>query len=102
VQTEIQDLVDYKEYNIINCLFQLAMLAKKELQGRQSTKSKNSFPPRTTSTTPSRAATSSGAHSSMTPSASRTPSTSLPPFGAALALQSRVSLLFCRESLQEI
>jgi hypothetical protein len=28
---EIQDIVDYKEYNIINRLFQLAMLTKKEL-----------------------------------------------------------------------
>nr|ABI15170.1 unknown [Phyllostachys edulis] len=30
-----QDIVDYKEYNDINRLFQLAYLAEKELQGRQ-------------------------------------------------------------------
>jgi hypothetical protein len=29
-RTEIQDIVDYKEYNTINCLFQLAILAEKE------------------------------------------------------------------------
>jgi hypothetical protein len=29
--TEIQDIVDYKEYNNVNHLFQLAMLAEKEL-----------------------------------------------------------------------
>jgi hypothetical protein len=33
LRTKIQDIVDYKEYNIVNHLFQLAMLAKKELQG---------------------------------------------------------------------
>jgi hypothetical protein len=32
--TKIQDIVDYKEYSIVNHLFQLAMLVKKELQGR--------------------------------------------------------------------
>jgi hypothetical protein len=31
--TEIQDIIDYKEYNTVNRLFQLAMLAEKELQG---------------------------------------------------------------------
>jgi hypothetical protein len=31
LHTKIQDLVDYKEYNTINRLFQLVMLAKKEL-----------------------------------------------------------------------
>jgi hypothetical protein len=31
LHTKIQDIVDYKEYNIVNHLFQLAMLAKKEL-----------------------------------------------------------------------
>jgi hypothetical protein len=35
LRTEIKDIVDYKEYNIVNHLFQLAMLAKKELQGCQ-------------------------------------------------------------------
>jgi hypothetical protein len=35
LRREIQDIVDYKEYHFIQCLFQLAMLAKKELQGHQ-------------------------------------------------------------------
>ena len=34
LRTEIQDIVDYKEYNTINRLFQLALLVEKELQGR--------------------------------------------------------------------
>jgi hypothetical protein len=33
LRIEIQDIVDYKEYNSVNHLFQLAMLAEKELQG---------------------------------------------------------------------
>jgi hypothetical protein len=33
LRTEIQDIVDYKEYNTVNHLFLLAMLAEKELQG---------------------------------------------------------------------
>jgi hypothetical protein len=33
LRTEIQDIVDYKEYNTLNRLFQLAMLAEKEVQG---------------------------------------------------------------------
>jgi hypothetical protein len=33
LRTKIQDIVDYKEYNTVNYLFQLAMLAEKELQG---------------------------------------------------------------------
>jgi hypothetical protein len=80
--TEIHDIIDYKEYNIVNRLFQLAMLAEKELQDHQSMKTKTSFTPRPASTT--KTATSSGARSSMTPSASRalsmlsTPSTTGP------------------------
>jgi hypothetical protein len=35
LRTEIQDIVHYKEYNTVNHLFQLAMLAEKELQGHQ-------------------------------------------------------------------
>jgi hypothetical protein len=31
---DIQDIVDYKEFNTVNQLFQLAMFAEKELQGR--------------------------------------------------------------------
>jgi hypothetical protein len=41
--TEIQDIIDYMEYNIVNHLFQLAMLAEKELQGRQLMKTKTSL-----------------------------------------------------------
>jgi hypothetical protein len=33
LRTEIHDIIDYKEYNIVNHMFQLAMLAEKELQG---------------------------------------------------------------------
>jgi hypothetical protein len=82
--TEVQDIVDYKEYNIVNHLFQLAMLGEKELQGHQLMKTKTSFMPRSTSTAPSRTATPLRVHSSMTnlasrpPSASSTPSTIVP------------------------
>jgi hypothetical protein len=77
--TEIQNIVDYKEYNTINHLFQLAMLAKKELQDHQPMKMKTSFTPCSTSMAPSMTATPSGAHSSMTNLASRPPSTSSKP-----------------------
>jgi hypothetical protein len=53
LRTEIQDIIDYKEYNTVNHLFQLAILAEKELQGRQPTRVKSSFTPRHPSTTPS-------------------------------------------------
>jgi hypothetical protein len=45
LHAEIQDIVDYKEYNNVNHLFQLAMLAEKELQGCQTIKTKTSFMP---------------------------------------------------------
>ena len=35
LRREIQDIVDYKEFTTVNQLFQLAMLAEKELQGRK-------------------------------------------------------------------
>jgi hypothetical protein len=35
LRQEIQDIVKYKEYHSIQCLFHLSMLAEKELQGRQ-------------------------------------------------------------------
>jgi hypothetical protein len=79
LRTEIQDIVDYKEYNIVNRLFHLAMLAEKELQGCQLMKTKTSFMPCSTSTAPSRTAMPSGSHSSMTNSASQPPSTSSTP-----------------------
>jgi hypothetical protein len=44
LRTEIQDIVDYKEYNDVNHLFQIGMLAKKELQGHQLMKMKTSSP----------------------------------------------------------
>jgi hypothetical protein len=72
--TEIQDIADYKEYNTINRLFQLAMLVEKELQGRQSTRLKSSFTPRHTLTTPSTSRALAIAHCSMTPSTSHAPS----------------------------
>jgi hypothetical protein len=31
LRTKIRDIIDYKEYNIVNRLFQLAMLVEKEL-----------------------------------------------------------------------
>ena len=31
---DIRDIVDYKEFNTVNQLFHFAMLAEKELQGR--------------------------------------------------------------------
>jgi hypothetical protein len=35
LRREIHDIVDYQEYHSIQCLFQLAMLEEKELQGHQ-------------------------------------------------------------------
>ena len=56
LRREIQDIVDYKKVNAVNQLFQFAMLAEKELQGReQQGKSKVS-----TSTYMPRSAPSSG------------------------------------------
>jgi hypothetical protein len=81
--TEIQDTVDYKEYNTVNHLFHLAMLAEKELQGRQPTKTKTSFTPHPASMAPSRTAIPTGTRSSMTPSVSRAPSTLSTPFAIA-------------------
>jgi hypothetical protein len=75
--TEIHDIVSYKEYNTVNCLFQLATLAEKELEGHKTTKTKTSFMPSSAPTAPSRIAMPSEARSSMTLSASRAPSTSL-------------------------
>jgi hypothetical protein len=79
LRTEIQDIVDYKEYNTVNRLFQLAMLAEKELQGRQPTRVKSSFTPHHPSTTPSTSHASATAHFLMTPLTSRAPSTSTTP-----------------------
>jgi hypothetical protein len=70
------NIVDNKEYNTVKRLFQLGMLAEKELQGHQPMKTKIYFMPHSTSTAPSRTATPSGAHSSTTDLASQPPSTS--------------------------
>jgi hypothetical protein len=87
LQTEIQDIVDYKEYNTINRLFHLAMLAEKELQGRQLTRLKSSFMPHHTLTTPSTSRAPATAHFSMTISTSCAPSTSMTPPPAPRALE---------------
>jgi hypothetical protein len=79
LRTKIQDIVDYKEYNTVNHLFQLAMLAEKELQGQQLTRLKSSFTPHHTSTTPSTSHAPATTHFSMTPSTSCAPSTSTTP-----------------------
>jgi hypothetical protein len=79
LRTEIQDIIDYKEYNTVNHLFQLAMLAEKELHGRQSTTLKSSFTPRHTSMTPSTSRAPGTTRISMTPSTSCVPSTSTAP-----------------------
>jgi hypothetical protein len=84
LHTEIQDDVDYKEYNIVNHFFQLAKLAKNELQGCQPMKMKTSFTPCLASTTPSRTARPPGSRSLMTPLALCPPSTSSTPSAIAL------------------
>jgi hypothetical protein len=85
LQTKIQDIIDYKEYNTGNRLFQLAMLAEKELQGQQLTRVKNSFTPRHTSMTPSTSCAPATTHFLTTPSTSRAPSTSTTPPAAPRA-----------------
>jgi hypothetical protein len=79
LQTKIQDIIDYKEYNTVNHLFQLAMFPEKELQGQQPTRVKSSFTPCHPSMTPSTLRAPAIAHFSMTPSTSRAPSTSTTP-----------------------
>jgi hypothetical protein len=76
LRTKIQDIIDYKEYNTVNRLFQLAMLEEKELQGRQPTRLKSSFTPRHTSMTPVTSCAPATAHFLMTPLTTRAPSTS--------------------------
>jgi hypothetical protein len=83
LRIENDDIIDYKKYNIVNHLFQLAMLVEKELQGHQMTKMKTSFMPRSAPTALSRTAMPSGAHSSMTSSASRASSMSSTPSAVA-------------------
>jgi hypothetical protein len=79
LRTEIQGIVDYKEYNTVNRLFQLALLAEKELLGQQPTRLKSSFTPHHTLTTPSTLRAPATARFLTTPSTSRAPSTSMTP-----------------------
>jgi hypothetical protein len=79
MRTEIQDIIDYMEYNTVNHLFEHTMLAKNELQGHQPMKMTTSITPHSTSTAPSRTAMPSRACSSMMNSASRHPSMSSTP-----------------------
>jgi hypothetical protein len=79
LRTEIQGIIDYKEYNTINHLFQLAMLAEKELQGQQLTRLKSSFMPHHTSTTPSISRAPGTSHFLTTHLTLRVPSTSTAP-----------------------
>jgi hypothetical protein len=79
LHTKIQDIVNYKEYNTVNHLFQLTMLAKKELQGHQTMKTKTSFTPRSAPMASSRTATPYEACSLTTPLTSRAPFTLLTP-----------------------
>jgi hypothetical protein len=41
LRPKIQDIIDYKEYTTVNRLFELAMLAEKELQERHKSRSKD-------------------------------------------------------------
>jgi hypothetical protein len=91
LRTEIQDIIDCKEYNTVNRLFQLTMLAKKELQGWQPTRLMSSFMPRHTSTTPSTSRAPSIAHFLTTPTTSHVPSTSTAPPPAPRALETTPS-----------
>jgi hypothetical protein len=79
LRTKIQDILDNKECNTVNHLFYLAMLTKKELQGRQPTRMKSSFTPRHPSMTPSTSRAHATTHFSTTPLTSRKPSTSTTP-----------------------
>jgi hypothetical protein len=65
LRRDIQDIVDYKDFNTVNKLFQFAMLAEKELQGGQ-------HRPWTTFGAPSTSQTH-------TPASSHTPSTTTAP-----------------------
>jgi hypothetical protein len=51
LRRDIQDIVDYKEFNTVNQLFQFAMLAEKGLQGREMqnrSSAQSSYTPRMT------------------------------------------------------
>jgi hypothetical protein len=60
LRREILDIVDYKEYHSIQHLFQLAMLAEKELQDHQQQQRNNTFTPRQLPTPAKAAPSSSG------------------------------------------
>jgi hypothetical protein len=67
LRREIQDIVDYKEYHSIQRIFQLAMLAEKELQGHQQQWQNNTFTPRQL-LAPAKAAPSSSVRAATPPS----------------------------------
>jgi hypothetical protein len=73
LRREIQDIVDYKEYHSIQCLFHLSMLAEKELQGRQQRRSSTFAPHQPPA--PAKASSSSGIRTSTSSSTSGTRST---------------------------
>jgi hypothetical protein len=91
LRTKIQNIVDYKKYNTVNRLFQLAILAEKELQGRQPTRLKSSLMPRHTSMTPSTLRAPATAHFSMTSPPAPHASETTPPAPHALAKPSSSS-----------
>jgi hypothetical protein len=53
LRRDIQDIVDYKEFNTVNQLFQFAMLAEKGLQGREMQNRSSTQSSYTPCTTPS-------------------------------------------------
>ena len=75
LRREIQDIVDYKEFHTVNKLFQLAMLAEKELQGRDLKKKNNDAPSFSTRTPSSRFRSST----SRPPASSAAPAAAKPP-----------------------
>ena len=82
LRREIQDIVDYKEYNDINRLFQLACLAEKELQGRQQ-RTRSNFGSTSTSTPGQASTTPPPVVRSAAPSVSRARSAAPPPLSRA-------------------
>jgi hypothetical protein len=73
LRREIQDIIDYKEYHSIQCLFHLSILVEKELQGRQQRRS-STFAPRQPPAL-AKASSSSGVRTSTSSSTSGTRST---------------------------
>jgi len=78
LKREIQDIVDYKSFTTTNQLFQLAMLAEKELQGRQ----QQQQPPQSRSTSNRsympKSFTPKGASTAVSPAPATTPADGKP------------------------